>query len=253
MYFHYYLHEKKYVTLKSNDIYRRLTLHQIASIVTRHSSSHEAMSTNEEKVKEAGQRLIEKYDKGFKDKQISLSEFKEMMEELTTNDMMIENKPRMSKLKTFTNVLKGVEEEIKEDIKGNVAMDKVSRMVPRSITFEDVVFKSVEDKYTVSVEYDKKLELLSLEFMNQSSLKQVFKGDFNKESIGKNSGDIVMGVELIMRMIVETLGSSEKVERNVRVFLLGNMEEGMLFIRLQILYILLVMYMECVYFSCGNV
>ena len=91
--------------------------------------------------------------------------------------------------------------------------------------FDRIEFLKVEDKYDVKIDYDSNSELLTLQLTNATS-KNVFKHDFDKESVHKITDECKLAPDLVVKMIIDTLSSKDLTSKNARIFLLPNIKQG---------------------------
>ena len=99
--------------------------------------------------------------------------------------------------------------------------------------FEGIKFAQVEDTFTVNVQFNSETELLSLKFINEKS-KNVYKKDFDKEKIiGKCQ---FLEPNVVIRMIIDSLSSRDLTSKNMRIYFLPNIKQGICVISLLLIH-----------------
>ena len=91
--------------------------------------------------------------------------------------------------------------------------------------FESLQLPKIEDKYDILIQYDNNAKLLSLNLTNQMT-KSVFKHDFDKEAIAKVTSKSQMKPERLVKLLIDTLSSTDSINKYVRVFILPNIKQG---------------------------
>ena len=92
-------------------------------------------------------------------------------------------------------------------------------------TFSSVHFEGMADKLDITIRYDSNAELLSLKLINTTT-KNVFSEDFDKESIHKITDECKLEPDLVVKMIIDTLSAPQLTAKNMRTFLLPNLKKG---------------------------
>jgi len=92
-------------------------------------------------------------------------------------------------------------------------------------TFSSVAFEGMADKLDITIRYDSNAELLSLKLVNTTT-KNVFSEDFDKESIHKITDECKLEPDLVVKMIIDTLSAPPLTAKNMRTFLLPNLKKA---------------------------
>ena len=92
-------------------------------------------------------------------------------------------------------------------------------------TFEGIKFEKVGDIFTAHVQYNAESESLTLKLVNEKS-KNVFKQMFDKDAIHKITDKFQLESKLVVKMIIDTLSSKDLTSKNVRLYYLPNIEQG---------------------------
>ena len=91
--------------------------------------------------------------------------------------------------------------------------------------YHGVEFAKVEDQYDVIVQYDANAQSIALHFTNQTT-KNIFKHDFDLESINKITHKVHMKPEPLANMIMDNLKSQELTAKNLRIYILADIKQG---------------------------
>lgn len=94
-------------------------------------------------------------------------------------------------------------------------------------TFEGIKFEKVEDSFTVNVQYNAEAELLTMKLVNEKS-KNVFKQIFDTDAIHKITDQCKLAPDLVVKMIIDNLGSAELLSKNIRIYYLPNIQQGII-------------------------
>eukprot|EP01083_Nonionella_stella_P308318 1087193_1 len=93
-------------------------------------------------------------------------------------------------------------------------------------TFNDVEFEQVQDKFSITIEYDSDSELLFIKLINQLT-KNVFEQAFDEDSIRKIITDrCYLKPHLLARVIIDALTSNELTAQKIRIFLFSNIHQA---------------------------
>jgi len=92
-------------------------------------------------------------------------------------------------------------------------------------TFNAVQFEGMADELDMTIRYDSNAEMLSLKLINTTT-KNVFSEDFDKESIHKITDECKLEPDLVVKMIIDTLSAPQLTAKNMRTFLLPNLKKA---------------------------